>query len=1618
MTTNHAREKDATIARLVAMLRSRLPEQEAGPAVRFARRYYVRSAPEDVLGVPIDDLYGALLSHWRLASHRKAGRPLIRVYNPDFEEHGWQSTHTVIEVVADDMPFLVDSLSMNLMRQGIVIHFTLHPVMRVRRSAAGRLLDVLPPGEDARDAIDEAFMRFEVDRQSGAEVLAGLHASFAGTLEDVRMVVGDWEDMQARMQEAIDALAARKLPVPQDEKEEALAFLRWVKDHHFTFIGFHACDLVEEGGQDVLRLVPASGLGILRGPHDGRISQGFAQIPPPLRSSTRAPGLLVITKFTAQSPVHRPAHMDYLGIRRFNEAGEVVGEWRFLGLFSSTAYNSSPDDIPILRRKVARVMERAALAPNSHAGKSMQNILANFPRDEMFQASDEELLEITTGILHVQERHRLRLFLRRDPFGRFVSAFVYVPRERYNTELRLRMQDILMQELEGQDVEFAVQFSESALARVYFIIHTRPERIPDFDPPELEARLIEAMQSWEDGLQAALLEKFGEGTGVRMAHKYGGAFPAAYREDFSPRTAVLDIGHLEAVSDAIPLDTQLYRPLEGSGELLRFKVYGRRRPMPLSDVLPILERMGLRVLEARPYEIEPAEGDRRWILDFDMTAGAGIEIEVLRVKKIFQEAFARVCAGEIENDAFNRLVLAAGLGWRKVMLLRVICKYLLQGRAPFSQSYMASALANNPRIASLLTQLFLARFDPRHREDREEACGKLETRILEALDEVTSLDEDRILRRYLAVILAMLRTNYFQRAQSGGAKEYLAFKLDPAKVPDLPQPLPMYEIFVYAPWVEGVHLRGGPVARGGLRWSDRREDFRTEILGLMKAQMVKNAVIVPVGAKGGFIAKRLPCPENRDAVQKEVVRCYRTFVSGLLDLTDNLADGEVIPPPRVVRYDGDDPYLVVAADKGTASFSDIANEIAAEYNFWLGDGFASGGSSGYDHKKMGITARGAWESVKRHFRELGVDCQREDFTVIGIGDMSGDVFGNGMLLSRHIRLVGAFNHQHIFIDPNPDAETSYQERERLFRLPRSAWSDYDKKLISKGGGVYSRSAKSISLSPEARQALGIEARRLTPAELIQALLRAPADLLWNGGIGTYVKAARETHADVGDRPNDALRVNARELRVRVVGEGGNLGFTQLARVEYARNGGQINTDAIDNSGGVDCSDHEVNIKILLNQMVRAGDMTLKQRNRLLGKMDSDVADLVLRHNYLQTQAVSISTSQATVLPSEHGRLIQELEREGRLKRKLEFLPSDAELAERQKAGEGLTRPEIAVLLSYSKIKLFEDLRDSDISDDDYFTRELIDYFPGAMREGFTDRMQNHPLRREIIATQITNGLVNRMGSTFILRMQDETGENAAEIARAYTAAREIFQAPRLWHAVEELNGQIAAETQIAMLIEIRRLQDRATIWLLRNRRSPLDITATVNQFIQKVDTVITRIPRLLKDSSREAYKLAIRRYNRAGAPKDLAQRIAILEAAYPALDLVEIAAEMDIPVEEVTDVYFKLGFALNLFWLRDRVEELPRDNYWQRKARMALRYDLYVELRTLSKELLTQARHIRGSGPKVTHWLEQNSVAVNHCRSLLAEIRSNSSYDLAMLSVAIRDIRSLIRHGLGEHINP
>ncbi|HXF45825.1 MAG TPA: NAD-glutamate dehydrogenase domain-containing protein, partial [Burkholderiaceae bacterium] len=1365
--TNEEALKVERIEAALELMRARLPAAEAQALAEFAREYLRQVDPEDVLDRTPEELMGALASHWHFGQRREPGRPKVRVLSPASGEHGWSSRHSVIEIINDDMPFLVDSVTMELSRRGTTLHLIVHPIFAVERGADGSLLSIRPR-KDAPEAARESWMHIEIDRLVEAAQRAELLADLERVLADVRAAVTDFQPMVARLHDAAAELQRHPPAAAAAEAAEAREFLRWLADDHLVLLGYLQHDLVTQEGVEALQLVPGSGLGLLRESPQQPLSASFAALPPAMRAVARQPSpVVIVTKANTRSTVHRPGYTDYIGVKRYDSDGRVIGEHRFIGLFTSSAYMARVAEIPILRGKVAEVRRRAGLTPGGHLDKALAHILETYPRDELFQISTDELYETALGILRLGQRQKLRLFIRRDPFERFVSCLVFVPRDAYSTELRRKFMDILTQSFDGTGADFDVLLTDAILARVRFVVRTTPGRIPAYDRKTIERRLAQAARRWDDELRDALVEAKGEATGLQLFRRWGGTFPVAYRERTTPGAAVADVLKIDALSDAQPFALGFYRPLAAQPDRFGFKIYRRGQPVALTESLPMLEHMGVRVLSENRHRIG-ADGDAVWLHDFAMQAQVAEDAELETLARLFEDAFAAVFSGRVDNDDFNRLVLRAGLAADDVVVLRAYARYFRQIGFPLSQSFIESTLAAHPRIAHMLVRFFKLRFDPAAAD--AEAAARQARAIEAALERVGSLSEDRVLRQYLGTMQATLRTNFWRTGPGatgapGPRRAFVSFKFDCARVPGLPQPKPYAEIFVYSPRFEGVHLRGGKVARGGLRWSDRPEDYRTEVLGLVKAQMVKNTVIVPVGSKGGFVLKKAPPASDRDAYLAEGVACYQDYLRGLLDLTDNRVGDRVVPPPQVVRHDGDDPYLVVAADKGTATFSDYANAVAHEYGFWLGDAFASGGSAGYDHKKMGITARGAWESVKRHFRELGIDTQTTDFTVVGIGDMSGDVFGNGMLLSKHIKLVAAFDHRHIFIDPDPDPACSWEERKRLFELPRSCWADYDATLISAGGGVWPRAAKSIPISPQARRALGIEAEALTPNELIAAILRAPVDLLYNGGIGTYVKASTETHAEVGDRANDAVRVDGRELRCRVVAEGGNLGFTQRGRVEAALAGVRLYTDAIDNSAGVDTSDHEVNIKILLGLAIAEGELTEKQRNALLASMTDEVAALVLRDNYFQTQAISYTARIGVKLLDQQARFIRFLEKSGRLNRALEFLPSDEEIAERKARGIGLTRPELAVLLAYSKMWLFDELLASDVPEDPWIGTALARYFPAALRERFAAYIPRHPLRREIIATHVLNSMINRAGATFVHRLMETTGAAPPQIVR-------------------------------------------------------------------------------------------------------------------------------------------------------------------------------------------------------------------------------------------------------------
>ncbi len=1575
----------------------------------YVQQYFKNAAVEDLRERTPANLAGMALSNLEFGSTREPGQALHRILNPETKRDGWTSAHTVLQMVNDDMPFLVDSLGMVLTRNGQSIHLTLHPVFQVTRNKKNEITRVLPPGAKMRGQKTESFIQIIFNRISDAALIDRLQAAVAETLEDIRLATTDWKAVMEASRRTRVFLRDNPPPLNASDLEESHALLEWLEQDHFTYLGYREYDLV--GDEDDAKLVarPGSGLGILRAAHrtgSAGNARDRQQLAKDIRKQARIRELLIITKANSLATVHRPGYLDYIGVKEYDENGLVVGERRFLGLFTSAAYSRSPREIPLLRHKFDQIVERSGLRPSSHAGKALMHILETYPRDEFFQGTAEDLFRISMGIMNLQDRQRVKVFIRRDAFRRFFSCLVFVPREQYNTAVRKKIEEILCTTFDGISVESTPLLSESVLARVYIIVRTEPGAQPRFNIQSIEKRIATAVRSWQDQLAETLLERFGEQRGLALFDSYGRHFPAAFEEDVSPRAASFDIEKMDALgAEPGSLRMSLYRPPSFADTNLRFKVFHRGQPIPISEVLPMLENMGLKVISERPYHVEFADGSTIWIQDFEMVYSQS-GIDPGKVNEIFQQAFYRTWRGQSENDGFNRLVLSAGLTSRQVSLLRAYCKYLLQTRLPFSQAYMENSLSQNPDIAAKLVQLFECRNDPSASLGvRERRSVKHRQEILSMLDDVASQDDDRILRSFLSVIMATLRTNYFQHAKNDEAPNYLSFKLNPREVPDLPKPRPMYEISVYSPRVEGVHLRGGRVARGGLRWSDRREDFRIEVLGLMKAQMVKNTVIVPVGAKGGFVVKQLPTG-SREEVMAEVIACYKIFINGLLDITDNIVDDVIHPPENVVRHDDDDPYLVVAADKGTATFSDIANSVSIEHGFWLGDAFASGGSVGYDHKKMGITARGAWESVRRHFREIGVDTQEEPFSVAGIGDMSGDVFGNGMLLSPHIKLQAAFNHMHIFLDPDPDPAASLAERQRLFDMPRSGWDDYDQKLISKGGGVFSRKEKQIKLSKEVRTMLDLKQESIAPQELISAILRMRVDLLWNGGIGTYVKASTESSSDVGDRTNDSLRVNGSQLRCRVVGEGGNLGFTQLGRVEFALAGGRMNTDFIDNSAGVDCSDREVNIKILLNLVRQHKRLTDERRKRLLSAMTEEVAELVLRNNYLQSLAISMLETHAAERVNEHAHVIRSMTRRKELDRSLEALPNEDEIAERRRNQRGLTRPELAILLSYSKISLYKDLLKSDVPEDSYLSLELARYFPKPLQKHHSDLMGKHRLRREIIANAITNSMINRMGPTFADRIQEESGADAAAVARAYTIAREAFGMRDIWVDIENLDNKVNASVQYAMMSETVQLLKHATRWLLGPLWGSLDIAGSVDHFQPGVSDLFGTLRKLLVGRELKQFRETRQLYVNIGVPDELAEKVALLPVMRPALDLVEVAKQTSAPVTRVADIYFCLADTIGLNWLREQIEHLAVDGQWQAAARHTLRENLFQIHRGLSAEV-QQLAPDKEADESVEQWINAHQGKVDHARQVLKEMRASAGMEFATLSVAVQEIRRL-----------
>ncbi|KHA70038.1 NAD-glutamate dehydrogenase [Pseudomonas chlororaphis] len=1600
---------------LQAALAQHISEQALPQVALFAEQFFGIISLDELTQRRLSDLAGCTLSAWRLLERFDHAQPQVRVYNPDYERHGWQSTHTAVEVLHHDLPFLVDSVRTELNRRGYSIHTLQTTVLSVRRGSKGELLEILPKGSTGEGVLHESLMYLEIDRCANAAELNVLSKELEQVLGEVRVAVADFEPMKAKVQEILTKLDNSAFAVDADEKNEIKSFLEWLVGNHFTFLGYEEFVVTDQADGGHIEYDQNSFLGLTKLLRTGLTYEDL-RIEDYAVAYLREPTLLSFAKAAHPSRVHRPAYPDYVSIREIDADGKVIKEHRFMGLYTSSVYGESVRVIPFIRRKVEEIETRSGFQSKAHLGKELAQVLEVLPRDDLFQTPVDELFTTVMSIVQIQERNKIRVFLRKDPYGRFCYCLAYVPRDIYSTEVRQKIQQVLMERLKASDCEFWTFFSESVLARVQLILRVDPKNRLDIDPVLLEKEVVQACRSWQDDYAALTVESFGEAHGTNVLADFPKGFPAGYRERFAAHSAVVDMQHLLSLNEKNPLVMSFYQPLgQVSGQReLHCKLYHADTPLALSDVLPILENLGLRVLGEFPYRLRHTNGREFWIHDFAFTAAEGLDLDIQQLNDTLQDAFVHIVRGEAENDAFNRLVLTAGLPWRDVALLRAYARYLKQIRLGFDLGYIASTLNNHTDIARELTRLFKTRFYLARKlsdDDLEDKQQRLEQAILTALDDVQVLNEDRILRRYLDLIKATLRTNFYQTDANGQNKSYFSFKFNPHAIPELPKPVPKFEIFVYSPRVEGVHLRFGNVARGGLRWSDREEDFRTEVLGLVKAQQVKNSVIVPVGAKGGFLPRRLPLGGSRDEIAAEGIACYRIFISGLLDITDNLKDGALVPPLNVVRHDDDDPYLVVAADKGTATFSDIANGIAIDYGFWLGDAFASGGSAGYDHKKMGITAKGAWVGVQRHFRERGINVQEDSITVVGVGDMAGDVFGNGLLMSDKLQLVAAFNHMHIFIDPNPNPATSFVERQRMFDLPRSAWTDYDTSIMSEGGGIFSRSAKSIAISPQMQERFDIKSDKLTPTELLNALLKAPVDLLWNGGIGTYVKASSESHADVGDKANDALRVNGNELRCKVVGEGGNLGMTQLGRVEFGLNGGGSNTDFIDNAGGVDCSDHEVNIKILLNEVVQAGDMTDKQRNQLLASMTDEVGNLVLGNNYKQTQALSLAARRAYERIAEYKRLMSDLEGRGKLDRAIEFLPTEEQLAERIAEGHGLTRPELSVLISYSKIDLKEQLLGSLVPDDDYLTRDMETAFPPTLVSKFSEAMRRHRLKREIVSTQIANDLVNHMGITFVQRLKESTGMSPANVAGAYVIVRDIFHLPHWFRQIEALDYQVSADVQLELMDELMRLGRRATRWFLRARRNEQNAARDVAHFGPHLKELGLKLDELLSGEIRENWQSRYQAYVEAGVPELLARMVAGTSHLYTLLPIIEASDVTGQNPAEVAKAYFAVGSALDITWYLQQISALPVENNWQALAREAFRDDVDWQQRAITISVLQQGDGTQDVETRLALWMEQHESMISRWRAMLVEIRAASGTDYAMYAVANRELLDLALSG-------
>lgn len=1589
-----------TLNKLQKMIRDTLSGDEREHLANIAARYWDIVAHEELKQRPVSELLHITRHHLALAATRRGNSVKIRI-EPD-NERGV----LIFEMVASDTPFIFDSISNLVYDNGYTLLLSNHPILWVKRNSRGQLQDITALDRKQQKHTEysaESFVRYELEAGPNALPVGQLKERVRTTLADIRVVVDNWRAMSGKASELQQRFQHSRAPLKPRARRQVCNFLEWITGNNLTFLAYNHQQLVTRGGSPQLVEVPGSRLGL---PFESAPWEHISD--PSERQQTldrylQSQRVLTITKSTERSPVRRFVPMDYIAIKDFNEQGELIGEHRFYGLMTRSAYNSRALDIPLLADRIQAVMDMAHFPPGSHNAKMLLQILETFPRDELFQSSTKTLFNTSMGVLAIEEHNRIRVFSRADPFHRYHSILVYIPRENYSQAVREKIQSVVSTALNAERCDFNIFFTDSRMARLQLIAQMPTNSHLRVDSHSLE-KLVEGItESWHGKLKSLLMEHYERRDALAIYRYYADGFSPAYTAKTHTEKAFADIEHLEKLhSSSAPVSVKIYRDISRRENRVELRCYFKTQPLPLSEIQPRLNNLGLRLLVEDLYPLQAADGSFYWVQDFRAEVAVNVNQLFWSDSSHFEKAFVAIYQSLCDDDDFNRLIISADVNWREAALLRSYCRYLKQLGSNFEQAYLSKLLVEHGSIARLLIDLFHSRFAP-HIKDGPRRFSKLEEQLEIALENVKSLDADRLFRTLQHLIKATLRCNYYLSDDN----PVYAFKLSPRDIPEAPQPRPRFEIWVHSPRVEAVHLRGDKVARGGLRWSDRPEDFRTEVLGLVKSQMVKNAVIVPVGAKGGFVCRHLPENGDRNAIQDEVIDCYKTFISAMLSITDNLKANKIVRPKPLICHDEDDPYLVVAADKGTAAFSDIANGISEQHNFWIGDAFASGGSNGYDHKKMGITAKGAWEAVKRHFREQGRDIQRQDFSVIGVGDMAGDVFGNGMLLSKHIKLLAAFNHLHIFIDPNPDAATSWRERQRLFKLPRSNWTDYKNDVLSKGGAIYSRSDKRITPSPQACEALGLPAGNYTPDELIHEILKAPVDLLWNGGIGTYVKAEQESHQHAGDRANDAIRVNGYELRCKAVGEGGNLGMTQAGRIEYSLNGGRCNSDSIDNSAGVDSSDNEVNIKILLNQVLTDEKITLKERNALLKKMTPDVERNVLRNNYLQTQSISMLASQSPERLGEQAELIRILERDAGLDRKLENLPDEKMLQNRRTSGKGLTRPEIACLMSYAKIHINKLLLDSSVPEDPYLAQELQRYFPQQLADGFAEYIGNHRLRREIICTVITNSLVNRMGNAFAHRLNDELGTSFEDMARAYTVARDLFDIRDLWADIESLDNRVPDDVQIRMMVEIRRLIKHITLWLLNSKLALTDIHSLIERYRAEVDLLSEHVDRYLSAEERQLLDQRMQFYRDYKVPAKLVRRVVILKALFACPDITWLKEQTAKPPSALAEIYFRLAEMLQITWVRRQIDQLQADSRWHALARNALRDDLYQRHRELCAKVARDIDCKRDVLPQLRAWVTQHNVQTDYLLNLVTEIKTGQQADYMSLSVVLRQLGRL-----------